>query len=310
MPRIDDQYLDGSIYLYRSRDEAELGENIGGSGCLISVPSEKFPPPYHFTYAVTNRHVIEHGATCIRMNTRDGKTDVLERAQKDWTCSPTDDLAVCNVPDPLFTMYLNKSINFEQMLTEEQLSEHEIGPGDEVVAIGRFINHEGKQRNNPTVRFGFISQNPHESIEYDGQCQESFLCEVKSIGGYSGSPVYLAPDPANTRIGKRKPLGSTRLLGIDWAHITNWESAIDDRGYELPHIRFPINTGMMAVVPAWKLRGLLMAPNLKAERQEDEDRELRRRNAPKVLLDTVNESAPPAVVANPTHREDLIGVQF
>jgi hypothetical protein len=310
MPRIDDQYLDGSIYLYRSRDEAELGENIGGSGFLVEVPAEKIPPPWHFTYAVTNRHVIKKLATCIRMNTKDGKTDVFERTQKNWTCSSTDDLAVCAVPDSLFTVYSNKSVSFEQLLTEQQIFEHEIGPGDEVVAIGRFINHEGKQRNNPTVRFGFISQMPNEPIEYDGQHQESFLCEVKSIGGYSGSPVYLAPDPENTRIGKRKPLGGenrwgTRLLGVDWAHLTNWESAIDDKGYELPHIRFPINTGMMAVVPAWKLRDLLMTPHLKAAREADEERELRRRNAPKVSLDSSNAPAAPSDDANPDHLEDF-----
>jgi hypothetical protein len=306
MPRIDDEYLDCAIYLYRSRHEAEEGINIGGSGFLVGVPCEGIPPPDHFTYAVTNRHVIENKAFCIRINTKDGKTDVFERRRNDWICSKTDDLAVCVVPDSLFAHYSAKSFLMERFLTEQQLVDHDLGPGDEVIVIGRFINHEGKQRNNPTVRFGFISQNPHEAVEYEGHAQESFLCEVKSIGGYSGSPVILALDPANTQIGKRKPLDTTRLLGVDWAHIQSWECAQDDKGHELRHIRVPTNTGMMAVVPAWKLRELLMVDKLKAARRADEELEIARRNAPKVSLDASDKSVPPATDANPNHRGDFM----
>jgi hypothetical protein len=135
--------------------------------------------------------------------------------------------------------------------------------------------------------------------------QDSFICEVKSIGGYSGSPVFLALDPANSRIGNRRRPDATYLLGIDWAHLQNWECAQDDRGRELPDIRFPTNTGMMAVVPAWKLRELLMAPDLKAEREADEERELRRRNAPKVSLDASSVPATPPDDSNPDHLEDF-----
>src|SRR5215475_6135267 len=65
MPRLDDQFLDCSIFLYPSVEDAERGERIGGSGFLASVHG-LYAGPYlpgtdspisHF-YAVSNRHVV------------------------------------------------------------------------------------------------------------------------------------------------------------------------------------------------------------------------------------------------------------
>ena len=65
-----------------------------------------------------------------------------------------------------------------------------IGIGDEAIAIGRFINHDGNQRNQPSVRFGAIAQMPKDKIRTDTGEQDAFLVEIKSISGYSGSPVF------------------------------------------------------------------------------------------------------------------------
>jgi hypothetical protein len=39
-----------------------------------------------------------------------------------------------------------------------------IFPGDEVLLPGRFISHDGRQRNKPILRFGNISMLPDASI--------------------------------------------------------------------------------------------------------------------------------------------------
>lgn len=103
MPQIPQHYLDCSIYLYDSKESAERGENFGGSGCLVSVGSNPIYDPASFKggmytrvsvifpphiYAVTNKHVVRMGFSVVRLNTVDGKTDVLELEPHDWIPHP------------------------------------------------------------------------------------------------------------------------------------------------------------------------------------------------------------------------------
>jgi hypothetical protein len=72
----------------------------------------------------------------------------------------------------------------------------DIGPGDDVFVVGRFINREGKQKNIPSVRFGNIAQMPGEPLFLDdGKELECFLIEGRSISGFSGSPVFIHISP-------------------------------------------------------------------------------------------------------------------
>jgi hypothetical protein len=67
VPRIDDRFLDCSVYLYRTENDAREGKRSGGSGFLVAVPmfgrgwllDGRCPrqDAYHL-YAVTNRHLI------------------------------------------------------------------------------------------------------------------------------------------------------------------------------------------------------------------------------------------------------------
>lgn len=309
LPRILDEYLNCVVYLYRSRHEAEEAINIGGSAFLLGVPAELLPPPAGFTYVVTNAHVIKEKANILRINTKDGKCVIRET--KNWLVSEVDDLAICAIPEPDPTIYSVRTIPRVMLVSEDFIHEENIGPGDEIILIGRFINLEGNERNIPSVRFGHISQMPIEPLEYEGRFQDSFLCEIKSIGGFSGSPVFLAPvfetgRPQGSEFGKNK---EAALLGVDWCHIQNFEHPIDNDGNDIPHIRFPNNTGMMGVVPAWKLDELLNFPREKEMRRKAEEEELRRRKTTTVRPDSnrVSSEAAPSVAtdANPNHQEDF-----
>src|SRR5260221_10762195 len=59
--------------------------------------------------------------------------------------------------------------------------------------IYRFIDHQGSQKNLPTVRFGSIAQMADEPVYQIQRAyhQESFLVETHSIGGASGAPVFV-----------------------------------------------------------------------------------------------------------------------
>src|SRR5260370_9388505 len=199
MPRIAGEMLDCVVYLYRSKDDAEKGTGGGGTGFLVVVPSKVYPAR-GYQYVVTNRHVVKDGATVIRLTTKSGQSEVLEVDKNDWILeSGHHDLAVYHLA--LRTdRHKFKAIGTVDFLDKEKISGFNIGVADDAFMLGRFINHEGKQCNTPTARFGNIAMMPQETISHDGHDEVSFLVEIRSISGYSGSPifVYLPPfSPTN-----------------------------------------------------------------------------------------------------------------
>jgi len=95
--------------------------------------------------------------------------------------------------------------------------------------------------------------NKTESLENSS----SFLVEARSISGYSGSPVFLTD--------------VFRLLGIQWGYIQDWEPIRDSVGRDTG-LKVHLNTGMMGVVPAWKLGDLLRSDILVEHRKKVEEK--------------------------------------
>lgn len=307
VPRISDDFIDCCIYLYPSLKDAEDGAKIGGSGFLVSF--EDGTPGAGFVYAVTNRHVVEGGNSTLRLNTTDGKIDIIDLDERNWFFHPAgDDLAVYRIPklDPALHRYRTLGVD-DHFISEKIIEEYNIGPGDDVFVVGRFINQEGKQRNNPSVRFGNIAQMPLEPIivsRASGDfAQDSFIVEAKSIGGYSGSPVFVGMNPTLLRP-ERNGVTSNRayLLGVCWGYIKDWSAIYDDCGRETGSM-VQSNTGMMAVVPAWKLTELLMSKKVIDERNAVVDAAKKRMVADAVTL--TDAAVPQSTGANPTHREDF-----
>lgn len=273
MPRIHDQFQECSIYLYPTKEAAEAGRRTGGSGCLVSInaPVEG----WSHIYAVTNSHVIKGGCPVIRLNTTDGSKAVLEYKQEDWFHHPDGhDLAVC----PLDLEASKYQIRFidrdKQFITHDRLRYFDIGPGDGTFMVGRFISHEGEQRNLPSLRFGNIAMMPNEPlVDSRGQKKESFLVESRSSSGYSGSPVFVHIPNYETRF-EGHPRGVVLLLGINWGHPELYDEILEADG-TVNRLGWQVktNTGMAAVVPAWHLSDLLNTPELVAQR-EKEDKEL------------------------------------
>lgn len=225
MSRIDDKYLDSVFYIYPNEYSAHNGENIGACGFFASIQSNVFDKWLYF-YAVTNKHaIIQCNTPVIRINTSDGGFEVLITDKNSWEYHPYgDDLAITS---------LNLKIDFQKhkilgvskniFATLEMLDQFHLGPGDITFMIGRLINHEGKQRNTPSVRFGNIAMMPLEPVKMeDGTLQEAFLVEQNSLPGYSGSPVFweipdFARRPDSNVLQAKQFRG---LLGIDAGHLT------------------------------------------------------------------------------------------
>jgi hypothetical protein len=285
VPWIDPSFLECAVYLYPSEKEAEDGDRIGGTGFVVGfqLGGEGDLSRPIVLCVVTNKHVVDAGNATVRLNTMDGRTDIIPLDGARWYFHPDgDDLAV--IPIKLSNMHkvVYRFIPSSRFLTKEISKGLEIGPGDDVFIVGRFVNHEGRQRNIPSLRFGNIAQMPWEPIKIDGREQESFIIEARSISGYSGSPVFVYISPQvqasnwNPEIVKRVKEGKLKipgvpksrfglpivlgpwLLGIDYCHI-RWDEPIWSKATGRANDDWFIksNTGMMGVVPVWKLTEIL-----------------------------------------------------
>ncbi len=237
-------------------------------------------------YVITNKHVIEgkHSSPVVRMNLRHPdsgfeRTLVLDFKQSDWVTDPSNDLAVCMLsPDFNPTVVEFSVITRDFLMTEKECREQDIGPGDDVVYVGRFVGHAGKWENMPSVRFGNISMNPNERepIEYDTDnarmSQVGFLVEARSRSGYSGSPVFTLNQHVVNNKRAVLPWMDMRLLGVDWGHLPERIPLRDPQGY-LHGSRWyvEVHAGMMGVVPAWRLLSFIdTAPRLIERRKQDD----------------------------------------
>jgi hypothetical protein len=237
----------------------------------------------------------------LRLNRKDGTTECLVTNRSDWVLHPDgDDIAAFSLalnPEELRLAGINDSL----FVSLETITYHDIGIGDNVFMIGRFRNHEGIKENIPALRFGNIAMMPKQRIvdTASGIEQEAFLVEMRSIPGYSGSPVFLYSTDAMFDMSKRdlsKEQAALRqaeldkgrpifpvdpgplaflvpkgpfLLGIDFCHINNYEKVTDSNGSEIGKVR--INTGMAGVIPAWKIRELLDVEVFAMNRQQQEE---------------------------------------
>lgn len=305
MPRIGEDFLDAVVYLYPSTHEAQEGINIGGSGFLITMPAESVEG--HFNYVVTNRHVLAK-ADVLRVNTKQGGTHIERVPRETWHPSKTDDLAVRIItPQPTFAY---KTVSIDIILTEAKAEKIRLGIGDSVFMVGRFINHEGKQRNAPLVRFGSIAQMPFEPIPYtlEGKPHEqvSIIADIRSIGGYSGSPVFLNEHQFLPRPSGGDKTDKHWLIGIDWGHIPMWSPVCGLDEEPIGHTQVNINSGMAGIIPSWKLLELLMSNDLVSERKKMEALHLAALKSSSGAPDFGGSPvSPPATDENPNAREDF-----
>jgi Trypsin-like peptidase domain len=332
VPRIRDDLLNSVAYLYPSEAEAEEGTKLGGSGFFVGINLGL--PRVELLCLVTNKHVVDDGNMTVRINTPDGRFDVIALDGVNWSFHPDgDDLAVC--PVGINTAHHNiRAVSDRNFLSKKLIDQYDVGVGDDVFMIGRFISREGKERNIPSVRFGAIAQMPAEPIILDGIPQESYLVAVRSIPGYSGSPVFItippAPGPApnvnqnlpdelkaqvpdllkmlgyNPKRQSQYQLGPW-LVGIDYCHIYDKEKIFDKETDEpIPNMEVHSNTGMMGVIPAWRLTEILEGPAIMAVVNELKAAvERGKKKQDQASRDTAT-SDRSATDENPKHREDFI----
>ena len=213
-------------------------------------------------FAVTARHVIEGLSRkgcqeCVlRLNPVDPERDVvsitvpLDR----WQFHPHDaslDVAVYEqgIPADVDQLVLPLGLG----ATPEQLAANEVDLGDEVFISGLFIHHYGARRNIPIVRTGNLAALDEEPVVTKRGLIQAYLVEARSIGGLSGSPVFLNLGNARVIGGALKFAsgGPTfLLLGLIHGHYeaAAEEALLADHVNE-DTIGASINAGIAIVVP-------------------------------------------------------------
>jgi hypothetical protein len=206
-------------------------------------------------------HVANSKPRSLRIATTDGDPEIVSIAGEDWVNhSDGDDIAILQFePKPHWNV---GAIPWHDVApTHARLTELNVGVGDEVFMLGRFVSHQGKQRTQPLARFGSIAMMPGEYVrDARGFDVDAFLVEMRSLSGFSGSPVFVYLGPGTYRgNGTMMPFYSETigLIGIDSGHKTIGAQVIDRQSGVETQLGIDLNTGVAIVVPVWKIRDVL-----------------------------------------------------
>jgi hypothetical protein len=215
-------------------------ESYEGTAFFISVPSEQHAGSRYF-YLVTAKHVITDAKgkvvpdLYLRLNTpQGGRVDV--KIEGTWVFHKNRDIDVAllsiNPPNPAEVdwRHCHYSLPGSDIVEERDnsfadataIEEWGVGIGDELRVVGLFSKRVGNKQNIPVVRSGIIAAMPEEPVETTvnrfGKIVQvkfnAYLGEVRSIGGLSGSPVFVCVE----HFRKPRPEGAGRplLLGVGY----------------------------------------------------------------------------------------------
>lgn len=244
---------------YKTTNETKLA----GTAFFFAVPMEGTESS--FIYIITAKHIIDAIQTksddkkvYLRMNLKNGGAQFISIPIDKWVSHPEEsnvDVAMLNWA-PSVEKFDYVALPIEYALTEDIIKKENIGVGDDVFLVGLFANHFGSKRNLPIVRVGNIASMPEEKVRTDYGDIDAYLVEARSIGGLSGSPVFVY-------IGEMRKIGKTTgfrkqglpflyWLGIMHGHFDLSKLEIDNL-IEDSLTNIQINMGIAIVVPTWKI---------------------------------------------------------
>jgi hypothetical protein len=276
--RVPDHVLDcvGYVAQYVTSDFTGDDYDLEGSGFFVGVPCVTVPGQ-RFFYFVTAAHVIsdlDPERTRIIVNHKNGSKTTIQMTEWFFHEDKTVDAAV--MPHIMRAAFSARHMNIDTFLTHDKMNQRLIGIGDDVFFPGLFSFVPGKKQNRPILRHGNIAMLPDEEIQVDGGFARVHLIEARSIGGISGSPVFVRETvslPALRADGSETLIigngNDFHLLGMIRTHWDvkesdlNSYSAIQDK-------QRGVNMGFAVVTPAAKILEVLNLPVLVERRAEAE----------------------------------------
>lgn len=275
-------------------------ENVkyGGTAFLVGVRGAHDNAYLHL---VTAQHVaekIDPGPFILGMNSRKGGKILVRSGDVKWWYHPTEKSSV-DVAATIFGVdqiseYALEWIPESIFATNERIAEYDIGIGDELTIVGLFTRFSGTSRHFPIIRTGSIAMMPTDKVPLRNfGSAEVYLAEGRSIGGLSGSPVFvrntMALPPKRNEKGELLQLfglGGFHFLGLMHGH---WD--VEDVGFKQSEQAEAVNMGISAVVPAKKILEVLYHPELIEMRKEYDER-IAQENAPVADSELGNQPKP------------------
>jgi hypothetical protein len=274
------------------RDGDEVFGDPYATGFFVAVPCES-PELQNkeMYYFVTAKHVaddLKDRDIYFSVNKKGGGiTRAVHRIAPVWFLHPSDentDVAVIQVGLKVAEVDISP-IQIDSFALPDRLQEMNIGIGDEVHSIGLFSASPGQDSNTPIVRFGNISMMPNEPIQTDLGFTEMYLVEARSIGGMSGSPVFVRPT-LGQKISRGdgshafvfSPGTGEHLLGMAQGHWDIREEEINKPSFTHDRKR-GVNYGVALVVPALKIYETIYQPGLVNMRKDQERQIIRKQKS-------------------------------
>ncbi|HLM83216.1 MAG TPA: hypothetical protein VK302_21635 [Terriglobales bacterium] len=281
--RVPDEVLKSVAFIGEVVHQDEHGNVFGdllATGFFVSIPAKHFPELRH-VYFVTAKHValdLKDRPPYILVNSKDGGQTHLTNFFPYWYFHPTDqnaDVAVLQVADQPNVAYRTAVLTRNFVTQEDIASRKWVDIGDEVFVTGLFTPAPGQHRNMPLVRHGNIAMIPDEQIQTDLGFSDLYLVEGRSIGGLSGSPVFVRRTETfklelQGRLTEVNCPGPYKLLGLMQGHWDIKESEINKP--LIQHDRkHGVNLGIAIVTPAMKISEILNQPAMTKYREASEE---------------------------------------
>jgi hypothetical protein len=226
-------------------------------------------------YAVTAAHVIEEikdkSHECVfRLNTATGANPARIPVQN-WILHEDSRIDVAVAPFPFVGgVTTHVHIGTESAITPEVIKTEGVGPGDELFFPGLFSRHIGDTENIPIIRSGTIAAMPSGQITTTDKRNRHWRCygylaEARSIGGLSGSPVFLyLPEVRGGTLNAGPP--RIYWMGLVHGHYNFIDSLDSTESSETDEQSRSLNTGIAIIVSAKHVLEVLDYPLLKNPR--------------------------------------------
>jgi len=160
-----------------------------------------------FVYVVTCRHLADRNGVCLRIGRRDKLPKIIDMPADDWYFPENRRIDLAVAP-------------FDMTLWEEdgELAIAPVGypgavwgdpataknyflcPGADLAIPSLFVPHPGERANIPIMRLATIAAMPGEPLRFASPAHSSYLIESRSLGGSSGSPVFVNLRPYDAAV--------------------------------------------------------------------------------------------------------------
>jgi hypothetical protein len=266
----------------------------------------------------------------IRLNTAKGTTKVLPAHPRDWIYPTDPTIDICAFRFHGMTHDENDelelgTINLRTMVVHPN-DIHDPSVGDEVFICGAFVGRIGYRKNIPVVRIANIAAMPEEQIDFASPKNPAYLIETRSLGGTSGSPVFLDTNPMRVRTQRvglkvgiiNRETQQTKvqlalpylLLGIiifshGWNYAQDFVSESEGDIHPLTDVEF--NAGIAVALPVQLIIDLLNSDSAREARMKEIEAK-RKQSGARPASAIRGEASPssslsslPASGENPTH---------